>query len=82
MPRRDPLFRAWLALVVLSGASALLARASGKAVGLAVLLIGLIKARLILIRYLRLGEAPAWLRGFDAGLVLLTTCLTGLYLAG
>ncbi len=77
----DPLFQAWLALVVLSGGSALLAPQHGRAVGVAVLLLGLAKARIILIRYLRLGQAPAWRRGFDAGLVLLIALLGGLYLA-
>jgi hypothetical protein len=41
-----------------------------------------LKARVILSRYLGLGSAPGWLRGFDLGLGLfLATCAT-LALAG
>ncbi|MBK8629152.1 MAG: cytochrome C oxidase subunit IV family protein [Sphingomonadales bacterium] len=78
---RDSLFRAWLALVALSGASALLSRHGARWVGVAVLLLGLVKARIILVRYLGLGQTPGWMRGFDGGLVVLTALLIGLFLA-
>ncbi len=79
---RDPLSRAWLALVLLSGAVTLLARHGGRAVGAMILLAAAIKARLIVRRYMRLAGVPGWGRGFDLVLGLLCALLLGLYLAG
>ena len=45
---RDPLLRAWLALVALSGLATLLSLSSRRVAGAAILLIALAKARLIL----------------------------------
>ena len=78
---RDPLAAAWLALVALSGAATLLALRPGKAAGTAILLLGAIKARLILSRYMGLAQAPAWQRGFDLGLGLLAALLLALFLS-
>lgn len=80
------LLMAWLALVGLSLGSTLLslpfmARAPAGVLGLGVLLIAGMKARIILTRYLGLADAPFWRRGFDISLALFCTLLLGLYLA-
>lgn len=84
---RDPLLRAWLVLLALSGVStAIAARLPGLAdmprlIGVAVLLAAGIKARTILLHYLGLAQAPAWRRAFTALLVLLLALLLALFLA-
>ncbi len=89
-PHDDPLFRAWLNLLALSGGSTLIAAAvagggfSGAArlaAGAAILALAWAKARVILARYLRLADAPFWHRGFQIVLALYATGLLGLYIA-
>lgn len=82
---RDPLLRAWAALLVLSlGSTAvslwhwpsgLLAVAGGLILALA-----WVKARVILARYLGLAQAPFWRRGFEIALAVFCLGLLGLYL--
>jgi len=62
---RDPLVRAWLALVALSGASTVLASHRGAGALAAILLFAGIKARLVLARYLGLEQVAPVRRGFD-----------------
>ena len=78
---RDPLLRAWLALVALSGLATLLSLSSRRAAGAAILLIALAKARLILSRYLGLAQVRPWLNAFSGLCLLLGTLLLALYLA-
>ena len=84
---RDPLLRAWLVLLALSGLSSVIAaRPPGLAdmprlAGAAVLLAAGIKARTILLHYLGLARVPAWRRAFTALLVLLLALLLTLFLA-
>lgn len=83
--RGDALTRAWIALVALSGGSALVAAAAGaggdrRLAGAAILALAVIKARVILARYLGLWRAPSWRRGFNLSLSLLALLLLGLYL--
>ncbi len=80
-----PLTRAWIALLVLSGASTLIAAlvttgAAPAAVGAAILLLAWAKSRIILSRYLGLWRAPAWRAGFNWVLGLYCLLLLGLYL--
>ncbi|GAA6162933.1 hypothetical protein NBRC116590_06370 [Pelagimonas sp. KU-00592-HH] len=81
----DPLNKAWFALFALSGASAVVAELAiggldRRVVGAVVLLLALMKARVILSRYLGLAEAPSWRRGFNLVLTLFCLLLLGLYL--
>lgn len=81
----DPLNKAWFALVALSGASAVVAELAiggldRRVVGAMILLLALMKARVILSRYLGLAEAPSWRRGFNLVLTLFCLLLLGLYL--
>lgn len=81
----DPLNKAWFALVALSGASAVVAELAiggldRRVVGAVILLLALMKARVILSRYLGLAEAPSWRRGFNLVLTLFCLLLLGLYL--
>ncbi len=83
--RPDILTRAWVALIVLSGLSAVAAGLINRGVdirvtGTAVLLLALIKARIILAHYLGLAAAPSWRRGFNLSLTLFCILLLGLYL--
>jgi len=78
---RDPLLRAWLALVALSGLATLLSLSSRRVAGAAILLIALAKARLILSRYLGLAQVLPWLNAFSGLCLLLGTLLLALYLA-
>lgn len=85
MRRPDPLTRAWAALIGLSGLSAVVAAAiargyDARIAGAAVLLLALMKARIILARYLELSGAPHWRRGFNAALAIFTLAALGLYL--
>ena len=89
----DKLFRAWIALLVLSMASTAVAifidrgkTASGAdwlpvAAGAVILLLALIKGRIILSRYLGLETTRFWRRGFNAALTVYALVLLGLYLA-
>ena len=82
----DPLRRAWLSLLLLSGLSALVAELAGRGldrrlIGAVILLLALIKARVILSRYLGLAAAPGWLRGFTLTIWIFGLLLLGLYLA-
>ncbi|MDF1718853.1 MAG: cytochrome C oxidase subunit IV family protein [Antarcticimicrobium sp.] len=83
--RPDALTRAWIALVALSGASALVAALAGvqidrRLAGAVVLALALVKSRLILSRYLGLWRAPSWRRGFNLTLTLFGLLLLALYL--
>lgn len=82
----DALTRAWIALVALSGASALVAAMAGAQIdrrlaGAVVLALALVKSRVILSRYLGLWRAPSWRRGFNLSLTLFGLLLLALYLA-
>ncbi|NIZ60094.1 nitric oxide reductase F protein [Sedimentitalea sp. CY04] len=83
---RDPLSLAWIVLLALSLTSALftgLGSASDlltKVTGLMVLGLALLKARVILARYLGLAAAPGWLNGGISVLVLWALIVAGLYL--
>ena len=86
-----PVTKAWALLLALSGASTGLSVAvargalTGSAItlgGAAILALAWAKARTILNAYLRLDEAPAFLRGFGLTLALYALLLLALYLAG
>ena len=79
------LTRAWMALMLLSGASTLIAALVSRdavpaIVGSLILLFAWMKARVILSRYLGLWQAPSWRAGFDWVLGLFCLLLLGLYL--
>lgn len=81
----DRLLRAWIALVILSGVSALAAALVNAGIdpritGTLVMLLALMKARVILSRYLGLDTAPSWRAGFNLTLTLFCIVLLGLYL--
>lgn len=87
----DPLDRAWAALVALSLGSTVIATLVGRgaltgaevtAAGAVILLLAWAKARVILLRYLGLAEAPFWRRGFSTVLAIYTLGLMALYLGG
>jgi hypothetical protein len=85
MKRPDILTRAWLHLLLLSALSTVVAAAmsagyDAKIAGGIVLLLALLKARVILSRYLGLADAPTWRRGFNLSLSLFMLCALGLYL--
>ncbi len=77
-----PLVKAWMNLIGLSAGSAVLTMGglSAEMTALAILLIALAKARVILVRYLGLDEAPGVLRGFTLVLGLFAVLVLGLYL--
>lgn len=82
----DPLTRAWLALLLLCGASTAIAALVTRglapvAVGVAILLLAWLKSRVILSRYLGLWKAPTWRSGFNWALGFYCLLLLGLYLA-
>lgn len=82
----DILSRAWLMLMALSGGSAVVAELVGSGLdrrlaGAMIILLALLKARIILSRYLGLSQAPTWRRGFNLSLSLFCLMLLGLYLA-
>lgn len=84
MPQ-DPLNRAWMALMLLSGASTLVAilvtrEIASTLAGVTILLLAWMKARVILSRYLGLWQAPSWRAGFDSVIALFCLLLVGLYL--
>ncbi|MEX0308359.1 MAG: cytochrome C oxidase subunit IV family protein [Ruegeria sp.] len=78
----DTLTRAWLSLLALSVASALLTmlHAPAELIGAGILILALIKSRVILARYLDLIESPAWLRGFTMVLTGFAIVVFALYL--
>jgi hypothetical protein len=82
---RDPLIRAWAALVVLGLGATLIAASPGllpgPAAGALLLILAWAKARLILNAFLGLSAAPAWARGFGLALGLYMALLLGLALA-
>jgi nitric oxide reductase NorF protein len=76
---------AWLWLVGFSLAAALMAAAMANglprpAAGAAILVLALLKARVILARYLGLVSAPPWLSGFTWVIGLWALLMLGLYL--
>lgn len=82
---RDPLLRAWLALIGLSLGSTLIALwhwpgALAALAGALILTLAWLKARIILARYLGLAAAPFWRRGFDIALAAFCLLLLALYL--
>ena len=86
---RDPLIRAWLALVALSSlatAVSLLRPVSppwaGTAAGAVILVLAWLKARVILDRYLGLAGVPGARRGFGAGLGAFALAALVLYALG
>jgi len=83
--RTHVLLRAWLILIGLSVASALVAHGlSGvvdrRLVGALILLLAFVKSRVILTWYLGLSQAPSWRRGFQVVLGLYCCVLFGFYL--
>lgn len=85
---RDPLTRAWFALLVLTAVSAGVAMVlpgldatATRIAGAVILLVSWSKARLILGRYLDLDEAPRVWRAFEFVLGLVVLGFLGLYLA-
>ncbi|MES0826497.1 cytochrome C oxidase subunit IV family protein [Ruegeria sp. SCP11] len=78
----NPLTRAWFALLGLSLGSALLTMmpVSPAVMGGGILLLALIKARVILARYLDLAHSPSWLSGFTMVLTGFALVIFGLYL--
>ncbi|CUH44963.1 cytochrome C oxidase subunit IV family protein [Ruegeria atlantica] len=76
------LTQAWFALLALSLASTLLTMLpvhSALVVG-GILILALIKARVILARYLDLAESPTWLRGFTFVMIAFACLVLALYL--
>lgn len=84
MMTRDPVVRAWIGLVAMSGAGALVAHPALSGALLSALTLGLVflKARLILRHYLGLAGAPSWARGFDLVTGAFCLLILGLALAG
>ena len=85
----DPLVRAWLELVALSGAATAVAllrpdapRWAATLAGAAILGLAWLKARVILDRYLGLAAHPAARRGFGAGLGAFAAAALVLYALG
>ncbi|SDX26784.1 Cytochrome C oxidase subunit IV [Ruegeria halocynthiae] len=76
------LTRAWLGLLALSVASAVLTmlHAPAALIGAGILILALIKSRIILARYLDLSTSPAWLRGFTMVLTGFAIVVFALYL--
>nr|WP_319947414.1 cytochrome C oxidase subunit IV family protein [uncultured Shimia sp.] len=79
------LLRAWLFLIGLSAASALVAHELSdvldrRLVGMLILLLAFAKSRVILKWYLGLSQAPSWRRGFQVVLGLYCCVLFGFYL--
>jgi len=81
----DPLLRAWTGLMLLSLGSATISLwhwppGQTAVAGGIILTLAWLKARVILSRYLGLGRAPFWRRGFEIALGLFCLLLLGLYL--
>lgn len=82
----DPLIRAWLALVALSGIATAVALLrpdtpdwAATLAGAVILGLAWLKARVILDRYLDLADYPAARRGFGAGLGVFAVAALVLY---
>ena len=73
---------AWLILLAFSFASAVLTMLPVPSAvgGGGIMFLALIKARVILARYLGLAQSPAWLRGFTIVLTGFSVLVFGLYL--
>lgn len=81
----ETLIRAWITLILLSIGSALLSlwqipQEWKFVAGATILTLAWLKARVILLRYLGLAQAPFWARGFGISLALFCLLLLGLYL--
>lgn len=79
------LLTTWIWLIVLSGGSAIIAYVAShgidrRLVAAVILGLALVKARLILSRYLGLAQAPGWLAGFSWVIGLTGVLIFGLYL--
>lgn len=79
------LLTTWVWLIALSGGSAIVAYVATHGIdrrvtGAVILTLALIKARLILSRYLGLAQAPGWLAGFTWVIGLVGLLILGLYL--
>jgi len=79
------LLTTWIWLITLSAGSALIAYVANHGIdrritGAIILTLALIKARLILSRYLGLAQAPGWLTGFSMVIGLVGVLILGLYL--
>lgn len=74
---------AWFCLLALSLITAMLTALplSPKLAGAGILLLALAKSRIILARYLDLGNSPVWLRGFSIVLTVFVIVLLGLFFA-
>lgn len=82
---RDPLLRAWGALIGLSLGATVISLwhwppEAEAGAGMLVLSLAWLKARIILTSYLRLDAAPFWRRGFAISLGVFCLLLLGLYL--
>ncbi len=80
--RLNALTRAWLALLALSVASAILTLLPipPALLGGGILILALAKSRVILARYLDLATSPTWLRGFTMVLTGFAVVIFALYL--
>ncbi len=80
--RPNALARAWLALLALSVASALMTvlTVSPKLSGAGILTLALVKCWIIFAHYLDLAASPAWLRGFVSVLTIFVITIFALYL--
>ena len=81
----SPLLRAWITLIALSGASAVVAVLVSHgmfelAAGAVILALALAKSRIILSRYLGLWQAPSWRAGFNTVLTIYCLILLVLFL--
>jgi len=79
------LVTAWAWLIALSGGSTIVAYSIGHGfnrhlAGAAILALALLKARLVLWRYLGLAQARGWLTGFVSVIGLTCLLIFGLYL--
>ncbi len=79
------LLTTWIWLITLSGGSAVVAYLTTHSIdrrltGTIILVLALVKARLILSRFLGLSQAPAWLAGFTWVIGLVSVLILGLYL--
>jgi len=85
MTRFGPLARAWVALIALTALSTAVALAPAPSLrlvlGVAILILALVKARVILGRYLDLDDYPGARRVFTGILVAWGAAALGLYLA-
>ncbi len=86
MPRPSrSLVLAWLGLAGLSGVAAAIALAAGQGLarpvaGVAIMAVALLKARIILSRYLGLDRAPGWLSGGMWGIGAWALVILALYM--